>query len=290
MVTTALYIGLYAIRCVGWRQKLVKLLENRPHSIGHYLDHGEHTYLLSKEISEIEGGDDDVLFAASYLHDSARPQVDPADSDLHQIIIAEEAPEILEPLGFPMEKIRDVQQALISHETYIDNPLTRAPQKYINDFILSDADRLDTLGERTTRVLEYGGDKRPVFDPENPKRYELWTIGVGFGEDSLQVMESYVIRYDNGTLLTTETAKKMAVDKIAYMKGVIEGIKTYGKKFNYTETDFDALLCPEQQTVYDEISLSINDQNNPFSSETEINEYNRGLIYGLKLWETEIVC
>lgn len=219
---------------MSWREDLIAELEDGQHSIGHGIEHGRRVYENTQAIAETEGGDDDVLFAASYIHDVGRQYGRPRDDFHHPVDGAKVAEEILDEIGFPQEKVDAVKHAILAHETYIDNPQGRESQLYLEDKILADADRIDALGERSVRTLQYGGSTRPVYDPDNPDREKLWTMGEK-AVDSLQVIEAYIIRYENGTLLSTEGGTTLAKDRVAYMKGLVEGAKLVGEKYFYEE-------------------------------------------------------
>lgn len=228
---------------MGWREELLEDLDHGNHAIGHGLEHGHRVYANAQEIMAVEGGDDDILFAASYLHDIGRNQCEPPPGDpthpklyddrYHPIVGAEIAKEVLEEISFPEEKIEAVLHAILSHETYVDKPMNREPQSSLEDYILSDADRLDALGSRSKRAIHYGADWRPAYNPENALREELWTLGYKRAVDSVQILESYIKRYDNGTLLFTETGQKIGKEKIAYMQGLVDGAKLVGETYFY---------------------------------------------------------
>jgi len=83
--------------------------------------------------------DDDVIFAAAYLHDIAgfSPWKEPGRD--HQDVAVEVVPDILRDAGFPMEKLAKVQSAIRTH-MYFRDP--EGPEA----LYLHDADALDWLG------------------------------------------------------------------------------------------------------------------------------------------------
>lgn len=103
--------------------------------------HSERDYRLAKAMAAADkvAIDDDVLFAAAYLHDVAafKPYEKP-DLD-HSDVAADLVGQILTPTGFPMEKLPKVQAAIREHMYY------RTPT-VPESLYLHDADALDWLG------------------------------------------------------------------------------------------------------------------------------------------------
>ena len=103
--------------------------------------HSERDYRLAKAMAATDKAalDDDVLFAAAYLHDIAafKPYEKP-DLD-HSDVAADIVGQILAPTGFPMDKLPKVQAAIREHMYY------RTPTNP-ESLYLHDADALDWLG------------------------------------------------------------------------------------------------------------------------------------------------
>jgi uncharacterized protein len=103
--------------------------------------HSERDYQLAKAMAAQDRVvlDDDVLFAAAYIHDIAgfKPY-EKVELD-HSDVGADLAGDILAPMGFPMVKIAKVQAAIREH-MYYRNPTV--PES----LYLHDADALDWLG------------------------------------------------------------------------------------------------------------------------------------------------
>lgn len=103
--------------------------------------HSERDYRLAKAMAATDKAplDDDVLFAAAYLHDiAAFKPYEKADLD-HSDVAADLVGQILAPTGFPMEKLPKVQAAIREHMYY------RTPT-VPESLYLHDADALDWLG------------------------------------------------------------------------------------------------------------------------------------------------
>ena len=103
--------------------------------------HSDRDYALAKAMAATDKVmlDDDVLFAAAYLHDvAAFKPYEKADLD-HSDVAADLVGQILAPTGFPMEKLPKVQAAIREHMYY------RTPT-VPESLYLHDADALDWLG------------------------------------------------------------------------------------------------------------------------------------------------
>ena len=109
----------------------------------HNMDHIMRVHNLSLLLAKDEDIDLDVLRASALLHDIARVKEDDDNSGNtdHAMLGAEMAVPILQKIGFSEEKIKHIQDCIISHRYRTGNkPKTREAE------ILFDADKLDVLG------------------------------------------------------------------------------------------------------------------------------------------------
>ena len=125
--------------------------------------HCARDYALARELAAADhvALDDDVLFAAAYLHDMAafapweKPKLD------HSDVAADIVDTVLKGTGFPMAKIDAVRGAIRTHMYYRDPVGPEA-------LYLHDADALDWLGaigaERIIALADPNGG-----DPDGPK-------------------------------------------------------------------------------------------------------------------------
>jgi uncharacterized protein len=127
----------------------------------HKFGHQPRLYALTQQIGRGLTYDDDVVFAAVWLHDLGvfvghRPE-DPEALKTwnHVTYIIEKAPAILTEAGFPPEKIPAVLEVIRTHQPQ-DTPLT------LEATIARDADILEQLGAiGITRTLaKLGSDTR----------------------------------------------------------------------------------------------------------------------------------
>jgi hypothetical protein len=125
----------------NWRTTVRELAAEHFKNPAWGYSHSERDYALAKELAARDNValDDDVLYAAAYLHDIAafEPWAD-AKRD-HSDVGAEKVESILKDAGFPMAKLGGVQAAIRTH-MYYRQPTT--PEATY----LHDADALDWLG------------------------------------------------------------------------------------------------------------------------------------------------
>lgn len=110
----------------------------------HDMSHVMRVHRLALRMAERETGVDlDVLSSAVLLHDigSYRELNDPSGNTDHAVESAKMAEPILKDLGFTDERIRHIQDCIISHRYKTDNE-----PKTIEAKILFDADKLDAVG------------------------------------------------------------------------------------------------------------------------------------------------
>ena len=103
--------------------------------------HSRRDYRLALDLARADGVtlDDDVLYAAAYLHDIAAFAPYAKAGEDHSDTAAALVGDILAPTGFPMAKLPAVQAAIRTHMFYRD---PQAPEA----IYLHDADALDWLG------------------------------------------------------------------------------------------------------------------------------------------------
>jgi hypothetical protein len=125
----------------GWRSVVDKFAQDHFHNPAWGYSHSQRDYQLARELASADHVklDDDVLYAAAYLHDMAafepwqKSGVDHADE------AAAIVDTILKNTGFPMKKIEAVRATIRTH-MYDRTPV--GPEA----LYLHDADALDWLG------------------------------------------------------------------------------------------------------------------------------------------------
>ena len=184
---------------------------NPPHKFGHQ----PRLYALTKQIGQDLAYDDDVVFAAVWLHDLGvfighRPE-DEADLKTwdHVAYITEKAPAILEEAGFPTEKVPAVLEVIRTHQPH-ETPITLEAK------IVRDADILEQLGAiGVTRTLaKLGSDTR----------FNTFT-------DALHALKKQLETLPNK--LHLEASKKLAASRIELMRSFIQSLESEGGQYLY---------------------------------------------------------
>ena len=133
--------GADAATASRWRQQVVEFAAQHFRQPAWGYSHCVRDYELARELAAADKVtlDDDVLFAAAYLHDIAafapweKPDLD------HQDVGAQVVGQVLSGMGFPAAKLEAVRGAIRTH-MYDRNPV--GPEA----LYLHDADALDWLG------------------------------------------------------------------------------------------------------------------------------------------------
>ena len=129
-------------------------------------EHSRRDYAVARDLAREDGVtiDDDVLFAAAYIHDIAGfvPWEDPDPHHDHSDVGAAKLGDVLLGLGFPAAKLDAVRQATRTHMFYRQAVLPEA-------IYLHDADALDWLGAigvaRIIATVEHGNPPPEKPDP-----------------------------------------------------------------------------------------------------------------------------
>ncbi len=169
--------------------------------------HQPRLYALTRQIGANVVYDDDVVFAAAYLHDLGvfighRPE-DPQELSRwnHVIYTCEQAPRLLGEMGFPEEKIPAVIEAIQSHQP-ADEPHS------MEAIILRDADILEQLGAI--------GILRAVAKVGRDTRYATYSPVMTFLERNLRELPAK-IRLD--------TTRELAAPKLQVLADFLEAVR-----------------------------------------------------------------
>ncbi|HMF65812.1 MAG TPA: HD domain-containing protein [Edaphobacter sp.] len=176
----------------------------------HKYGHQPRLYALTRQIGHGLSYDDDVVYAAVWLHDLGvfighRPESEAALKTWdHVAYITERAPAILTEAGFPSEKIPAVLEVIRTHQPQ-DTPAT------LEATIARDADILEQLGAiGITRTLaKLGSDTRfhTFTDARDALKKQLETLPAK---------------------LHLEASKTLAAPKLKVMQAFIDSLESEG--------------------------------------------------------------
>jgi uncharacterized protein len=167
--------------------------------------HAMRDYELTRKLAAAEGVpfDDDVLYAAAYLHDMgglppyALPNVDHGDRS------AQLADSILRDAGFPMEKAALVKEIMSHHQYY--RPADTLPIAKL----FRDADILDFMGAiDVVRIVSLTTRERPAMDLAH----------------AVQALEQQMVQMPK--LLQSDAARREGVKRTAEMKAFLNALST----------------------------------------------------------------
>jgi uncharacterized protein len=169
--------------------------------------HQPRLYALTRLVGQDLTYDDEIVFAAAYLHDLGvfvghRPEEPEllASWD-HVAYTIGKAPGILEHAGFPANKIAAVLDAIGSHQPH-DWPSS------LEATILRDADILEQLGAI--------GILRAVAKVGRDTRYATFTPAVAFLERNLDILPA-AIRLDS--------TRHLAAPRIALLRAFLDAVR-----------------------------------------------------------------
>ena len=169
--------------------------------------HQPRLYALTQQVGEGEHYDDDVVYAAAWLHDLGvfighRPE-DPealARWD-HVRYTVERAPLLLERAGFPVRKVPAVLDAIRTHQPK-DRPSS------VEGVILRDADILEQLGAI--------GIMRALAKVGRDSRYPTFTAAVAVLQRNLENLPGE---------LRLARARMLAEPKVRILKAFLEEVR-----------------------------------------------------------------
>lgn len=155
-------------------------------------DHCNRVYHLAKQLEDRY--DDEVLYAASFLHDIIL--VEP-----HQLQSAERAEAVLHEVGFKPEKISLVKDAILNH-------IPEGTPTRIEGKMLHDADMLDSLGMTGFTRLAIGA----FFWKGAKTLYEV-----------LELVREYKGRAEQHLIL--EKSRKIAGERLGFMDQALDRLE-----------------------------------------------------------------
>ena len=189
-----------------FRQTLDALLRDQARPLDKY-GHQPRLYALTRLVGEGFKYDDDIVFAAAYLHDLGvfighRPEEPELLSHWNHVRYAvENSPEILRGVDFPEKKVDAVLRAIETHQP-------RDTPESMEAVILRDADILEQLGAI--------GILRAVAKVGRDTRYGTFTPAVAFLERTLHELPGAI---------RLPTTRALAAPRVALLRAFLAGVE-----------------------------------------------------------------
>jgi uncharacterized protein len=191
----------------SWRNAVVAYIREEAQPVDKF-GHMPRLYALACGVGEGLAFDDDVVFAAAWMHDLGvflghRPQ-DPVQLSRwdHVPYTIARSRELLTGWGFPTEKLDRVAEAIRTHQPQ-DEPVE------LEAVILRDADILEQLGAI--------GALRALVKVGRDSRYTTYS-------EVLPVLEKAVTLLPDK--LRTESARRLAIPRIAALKALLAAVQS----------------------------------------------------------------
>lgn len=177
----------------------------------HDIAHIERVLSSALKIQTVEGGYLDILIPAVWFHDLVNLPKDHPERQKASLYSADKALKILKSEGVSDKNLLNQ----VHHTIHAHSFSANVTPKTIEAKILQDADRLDALGcigmMRTFAVS--GALNRSLFDPYDPLARNRSLDDTKYALDHFEVKLFKVAE-----TLHTQTAKKMANERVAFMK------------------------------------------------------------------------
>lgn len=164
------------------------------------IDHINRVYHIAKQLAD--DYDDEVLYAATYLHDIIL-------AEPHQLQSAEKAEAVLHEVGFEPDKIKKVKDAILNH-------IPEGNPKSIEAIMLHDADILDSLGMVGITRLAIGA---------------FFWKGSKTMDEVVKLIREYKKRAEEHLIL--DRAKEIAKKRIEFMNRALDELE---KEISIVET------------------------------------------------------
>ena len=211
-------------------QNIKEIVANELSCSAHQMDHVMRVYELCLSLAKNEDVDLDVLKAAALLHDIARVKEDNDSSGNtdHAVLGAEMAGPILKRLGFNDEKIKHIQDCIVSHRYRTGNrPETKEAQ------ILFDADKLDTAGAIGVArgFVWVGRNNAKIYTDIDIDEYIKDNLGGDIsGRIQDKTKHSQQIEFETKLKfledrLHTKKAKEICRERLAYYKSFLDRLE-----------------------------------------------------------------
>lgn len=199
---------------------------------GHNMEHTMRVYNVCLELAkDVHGVDLEVIKYAALLHDiGGKKEIeDKSGKTDHALIGAEMVRPILREIGFNEEKIKHIQDCIVSHRYKTENN-----PKTIEAKILFDADKLDAIGAiGIARAFVWVGNNKAkiYYKPENLEKYAKENLnGKISGRIQDKSKHSFQIEFETKIKfivdkLYTRKAKEIGKERTEYFKNFLDRLE-----------------------------------------------------------------
>lgn len=185
-------------------------------SSGHDITHLIRTMNTALYLQEKEGGDRIVIGIAAFLHDVHRIMQNETGKFVSPKDSLETVRKILSNVELTESQVENICYCIEYHEQYNWNGNN---VEDINTLILQDADNLDAIGAiGIGRTFSYGGAHDVIMYDDNVPLNENDDYSEAGGDDESTIHHFYHKLFKLGDNMNTETARKMAKERIDFMK------------------------------------------------------------------------
>lgn len=184
----------------------------------HDIAHIERVVKNAEKISLEESSDREIVTAAAWLHDCVILTKNHPDRKKASTLAAQKAAEFLATTSYPKNKIPAVAHAIESHSYSAGiTPETQEAK------IVQDADRLDALGAiGIARCFSVGGELNSrMYHPDDP-----FAEAREIDDSKWTVDHFYEKLFRLPDLLNTDTARRIAERRVAYMRSFLGQLST----------------------------------------------------------------
>ena len=186
----------------------------------HDFEHVLRVYRLAEVLAEKEGADIEIIRAAALLHDAAGASGDELTRLDHHEAAAVFAARLLAEEGWPEERIKTVQDCILTHRFRAG-----AEPATLEAKVLFDADKLDAIGAvGVARALAYAVlDGQPIF--AEPSETFHKTLKTEPGEPYTAYHE-YLFKLSRiKDRLQTDSGKALAAERHNFMRAYFQQLK-----------------------------------------------------------------
>jgi uncharacterized protein len=169
-----------------------------------------------EKIIEDEGGDTEILVAATLLHDCIWVDKSSPERSVASRLAATKASAVLSSLFWRKDRINQVHHAIEAHSFSAGIPPISLEAK-----ILQDADRLDALGfVGVARCFYLAGMRRAsIYDPSDPAAEHRKL------DDTLYALDHFQTKLLGlGENLCTATGRRIAAERMASLRQYYRGL------------------------------------------------------------------